>query len=104
MDDNDDKQVDIDTEKLRESVKQVIPATIEKKLTPTQKDKCRNIVKTINEYGVNQREKLYLCELLALELEDRELMVLFSDAVKKCRTKLGESEKELVLPKKKLIL
>jgi hypothetical protein len=92
-----------DVNEIKDKIKDIIPKNIETKLTKEQKDKCRSIVRTINDYGVTQREKIFLCELLALELEDRELMLAFTDAVKKARAKLGEST-TLEIPKKKLIL
>ncbi len=43
---------------------------------------CRKIVQTINQYGVNQFQKLKLIYLLALELEDRDHMQEITKLVK----------------------
>ncbi len=93
-----------DADEIKQKIKEVIPKNIETKLSKEQRDKCRAIVKTINDYGVSQREKIFLCELLALELEDREIMLAFTDAIKKARAKLGEMNTLEIAPKKKLIL
>ena len=53
----------------------IVPNYIETKLPKEKRMECRGIVKTINEYGISQRMKLYMIYLLALELENRESMV-----------------------------
>jgi hypothetical protein len=80
------------------------PKNIELTLSKEKKQVCRDIVKEINNYGVSQRQKIFLCELIALELEDPNVRDAFIDAVKMARSKLGT---ELVIEqalKKKLIL
>ena len=42
---------------------------------------CRNIVKTILDYGVSQRQILHICKLLSLELEDTNAMKRISSLV-----------------------
>ena len=44
--------------------------------------KCRQIVSTITEFGVSQREILRIMHLLALEIESREVMVDLSERIK----------------------
>ncbi len=44
--------------------------------------RCRQITSEIVNFGVSQREMLRIIGLLALELEDRSVMVAVSDAVK----------------------
>ena len=58
-------------------------------------EKTRNIVKEIIDFGVNQKEILKIVELLALELENRSLMLEILDIV---------SAKEEKQEKEKLIL
>lgn len=49
--------------------------------------KSRDIVSEILRFGVNQQQKLNIISLLALELEDRELMV----SIRNCIEPSGES-------------
>ena len=48
-------------------------------LTPEQKKVCLDIVQEINNFGVSQLQKVYLIQQLALELEDREVLLGVSD-------------------------
>ncbi len=43
---------------------------------------CRQIVKEISKFGVNQNQLLNIIKLLAMELEDHETMVAISAVVK----------------------
>lgn len=43
---------------------------------------CRQVVAEINNFGVNMNQKLKIIELLALELEDREVSVGIAKMVK----------------------
>ena len=43
--------------------------------------RCRQIVRTIVDYGVNERQKLLIIQLMALELEDREKLVIIKETV-----------------------
>lgn len=84
----------------------VVPNYIETKLSKEKRLECRGIVKTINEYGVSQRMKLYLIYLLALELENRDSMLKISKVVGECKDNIEDSK--LILenkePVKKLIV
>lgn len=84
--------------------KYVQPKNIEIALSKEKRQKCREIVREINNFGVSQREKLFICELLALELEDPEARNAFIDAIKIVRPKLKEEITVEIAPKKKLIL
>jgi len=53
---------------------------------------CRGIVKTINEYGISQRMKLYLIYLLALELENRDSMLKITKVVGECKDTIEDSK------------
>jgi len=44
---------------------------------------CRQIVKTINEFGVNNFQRLKIIELLGLELEKREESIEVVDTAKR---------------------
>lgn len=84
----------------------VIPNYVETKLSKEKRLQCRGIVKTINDFGVSQRMKLYLIYLLALELENRDSMLKIAKVVGECKdtiedSKLIVADKE---PAKKLIL
>ena len=50
---------------------------------------CRDIVKKIIEYGVNENQKIKIIKLLAMELENRDLMLDIVNILK-----LSNSEKE----------
>ena len=52
----------------------------EKKLAKIQS--CRDIVRTVVQFGVDQEQLLTLIRLLALELEDHEAMVQITEVVK----------------------
>jgi len=84
----------------------VVPNYIETKLSKEKRLECRGIVKTINEYGVSQRMKLYLIYLLALELENRDSMLKIAKVVGECKDNIEDSK--LILenkePAKKLIV
>lgn len=83
----------------------IVPNYIETKLSKEKRQECRGIVKTINDYGVSQRMKLYLIYLLALELENRDAMLKISKVVGECKDSIEDSK--LILdnkePVKKLI-
>ncbi len=77
------------------------PNYIETTLTSDKKQECRDIVLTINKYGVSQRQKLFLVYLLALELENMNLVRGIAKLVGEVQDTFGQ---KLVVPKKKLIL
>lgn len=62
--------------------------SIEVKLSKEKKDSCRQIVQEIRKFGINQRQLLFLIELLALELENREVMLSVKAAVAENREKV----------------
>lgn len=70
----------------------IVPNYIETKLSKEKRMECRGIVKTINEYGISQRMKLYLIYLLALELENRESMVKITRLVGECKDTIEDSK------------
>lgn len=95
-----------DEAEKEDGVSYVAPNYIETKLTKASKQKCRNMVRTINEFGISQREKLFLIYLLSLELEHRESMLKITKAVGECQGSI-ESPKVIIeddKPQKKQIL
>lgn len=93
-----------ETDSKESDVKYVQPKNIEITLSKEKRQACREIVKEINNFGVSQRQKIFICELLALELENQDVRDAFTDAVKLARTKLGNEIEVVSMPKKKLIV
>lgn len=56
--------------------------------------KCRQIVKTLIQFGINEQEKLKIIFLLSLELENRDHLQEISDLV--VRLEQGEKKSTLV--------
>ena len=84
-----------DVENLEEGVEYIKP-NIEARLTSIKRNECREIVQEIRKFGISQRQLLYLISLLALELENREIMLALTKAVGDNREKIPISN--LVLP------
>lgn len=82
---------------------------IELKLRKEKRQACRDILLEIRNFGISQRQVMYLIYLLALELEDQQAMKSIVEAVGANRdnvplTKDDVATKEVVKEKKKLIL
>lgn len=56
--------------------------------------KCRQIVKTIAQFGVTEKQRLKIIYLLALELEDRDQLQEITSLVK--RLEAGEKKSTLI--------
>jgi hypothetical protein len=95
------------TDEPKEGEAYVVPNYIETKLSKEKRMECRGIVKTINQYGVSQRMKLYLIYLLSLELENRDSMMKMVKVVSECKD-IIEDSKVIVgteqTPAKKILL
>lgn len=65
-----------------------VQPNIEHELSKDKRQVCRDIIKEIKDYGVNQRQILFLIQLLAVELESREAMTAISRVI-------GEVRKEI---------
>ena len=91
------KPVEFLSDTLEEGQAYIKPNYIETTLSKDKKQECRDIVRTINEYGVSQRQKLFLIHLLALELENRTLLTGIAKAV-------GDSQNEIEAQKKRIVL
>lgn len=83
----DDYLEDRTTEEIPEGY---IKPNIETKLSKEKRQTCREIVKEINKFGVTERQKLYLIQLLALELSDINL-------IKKITLAIGEHRENISL-------
>lgn len=56
---------------------------------------CRQIVRTINDFGVTEDQRLRLIYMLSLELVNRDHMLLISDVVKRCES--GNAKKSTLI-------
>lgn len=63
----------------------------------TESLECRDIVKTIVDYGVSQRQLLHICKLISLELED-------VNAMKRISSLVGELLDEESVEDRKIII
>ena len=81
-----------DESETKEEEAYVVPNYVETKLPKEKRMECRGIVKTINQYGVPQRMKLYLIYLLALELENRDSMMKIAKVVGECKDSIEDSK------------
>jgi hypothetical protein len=54
--------------------------------------KARNIVQEILNFGVSQQQILYIAYLLALELEDRDIMLKISNSIKQLLENVGDDD------------
>ena len=70
----------------------VQPNYIETSLTKERRNECRTIVKTINDFGVSQRQKMYLIYLLSLELENVALMQKIIKAISSEQKEVQDSK------------
>jgi hypothetical protein len=82
------KGFDTYTEDTAEEGVSYIQPSIELKLSKEKKEVCRQIVKEIRNFGVSQRQLVFLIELLALEVENREVMLAIKQAVASNREKV----------------
>ncbi len=62
-----------------------IKPNLEMKLSPQKKQDCRDIVLEIKNYGINQRQIIFLIELLSFELENMEHIKLIRECLRQCR-------------------
>ncbi len=77
----------------KEGESYIVP-NIEIKLSKEKRQECREIVKEIKEFGVNQRQMLYLIYLLSLELEDTTTMRAIAKVVGENRENIPIAEIE----------
>ena len=90
MNNNNEKELfDLEPE---EGVDYIKPTSIETQLSKEKREECRFIVKQLNDFGFGQRQLLFLIELLALQLENRETMLAVKQAVATNRNKVPVSK------------
>lgn len=69
-----------------------IKPNIEIKLTDQKRQECREIVREIKAFGINQRQILFIMDLLALEVEDMNLARKLREVVQQHREQLTAKE------------
>ena len=70
----------------------------EHELSIEKRQECRNILREIKDFGVNQRQILFLIQLLTLELENGEAMRSIIKVVTSVRSTIPVESKSLILP------
>lgn len=74
-----------------------IQPNIEYELPKEKRNECREIVREIKNFGVSQRQLLYLIQLLSMELENIEIMKALTKVI-------GESRKDIPINQNKVAL
>ena len=92
---DEEKPVPLLADVAEEGVDYIKP-NIEIKLPANKRLECREIVNEVREFGITQRQVLYLIYLLALELEDREIMLTLTKAIGENRDNVAISN--LIIP------
>lgn len=64
-----------------DGVEYVKPKYVELTLSKERKEELRALNKTLNEFGMSQRDKLFLIYIMSLEFESREAMNAIVDGV-----------------------
>lgn len=80
-----------------------VKPNIEVALDKHKRQACRDIVLEIRNFGISQRQLVYLIYLLALELENTEVMRALTEVVGENRDKVpvedsASKKKKLILP------
>jgi hypothetical protein len=92
-----------ESDKHREYIK----PNIEMELPKEKRQTCRDIVQEIKNFGVSQRQILYIIQLLSMELENREVMLALVKTIGEQRNKLSSGNRLILQEeqpiKKKLI-
>ncbi len=70
---------------------ETVDLSIETTLSKQRRLECRQIVQEIKNFGIGQRQVLYLIQLLAFELENREVMLSILSAVKTNREEIKDN-------------
>lgn len=91
-----------------DGVEYVAPSYIETVLSKEKRQECRAIVRTINDYSVSPRQKMYLIYLLALELEDpvmmRKITTFIAEGQKNIQDSRVLTTSEPIAGKKKILI
>lgn len=96
MSDQTKKEADFLTDPDEAGDHDYIQPNIEIKLSAKKRTECREIVKEVRDFGISQRQLLYMIYLLSLELENREVMLALTEAIGTNREKIPISG--LILP------
>jgi hypothetical protein len=76
-----------------------VQPNIEHELSKEKRQACRDIVKEIKEFGVNQRQILFLIQLMAMELENGDAMRAINKAVGEVRKEIPVGNKLILTDK-----
>jgi len=71
-----------------------IKPNVEVELAPNKRQECRNIVKEIKEFGVTQRQLVYIIYLLSLEVENLDMMKAITKIVGEQRSNVPLTPKD----------
>jgi len=66
-----------------EGVEYIKPKYVELSLSKERKQELRALLRTLNEYGMSQRDRLFLIYIMSLEVESREGMLALVEGVSK---------------------
>lgn len=72
----------------------VIKPNIEAKLSKEKRQVCRDMVSEINNFGINQRQLVYLIYLLSMNLENRDLMLGVAELIGKHREEVPVEDEQ----------
>lgn len=76
-----------------------IKPRLDMKLSDKHKAECRDIAQEIKKFGINQRQLLFLIDILAMEVENNETMRAIRKATESGRDKAPE-DSGLILPQR----
>jgi hypothetical protein len=75
-----------------------IKPNLDLKLSDRHKSECREIVLEIKKFGVNQRQLLFIVDLLSLELENLQTTKEIRAAIRNARSLSDEGASGLIIP------
>lgn len=87
-------------EEHQETEEVYVQPNIEHELPKDKRQMCREIVREIKEFGVSQRQLLFLIHLLTMELENREVLMALSKIIGEVRNQIPVGNK-LITPEEK---
>lgn len=77
-----------------------VQPNIDHELSKEKRQQCREIVREIKEFGVSQRQLLFLIHLLTMELENREVLMALTKAIGEVRNQIPAGNKLIVSEEK----
>jgi hypothetical protein len=76
-----------------------IRPNLDMKLSDRHKTECREIVSEIKKFGINQRQLLHLIDLLAMEVENNDVMRNLRQVTRDARERSSDTEPSgLIIP------